>query len=120
MHVSTSENLGQTLPLSNFVPEWNSSAPHAAQWYVPLRSSASSGLLPGRSVPCSNMTEYSSVLSCSRKRSGSVCLSSWSFMPEYYAHSCQQSVGGRSGSNCGRIIRSSQREKTIRIKLPYL
>src|SRR5690606_14846943 len=68
---SASQKLGQPVPLSNLVVASNNASPQAAQWNTPSLDSARSGLLPGRSVPDSNITEYS----YSDRRSFSSCLS---------------------------------------------
>src|SRR3954471_6246071 len=64
-----SVKLGQPVPESNFVPELNSSLPHAAQRYIP--SSFECTYLPvnGGSVPCRRIPSYSSGVSSWRHSS---------------------------------------------------
>src|SRR5262245_35716077 len=55
---SGAQKLGQPVPLSNFVVEENRSRSHPAQAKLPRRSSCSSALVNGRSVPFSRSTAY--------------------------------------------------------------
>jgi hypothetical protein len=52
------KKLGQPVPLSYLWAELNKGKLQATHTKVPGRFSALSGLLPGRSVPCSNSTSY--------------------------------------------------------------
>jgi hypothetical protein len=52
------KKLGQPVPLSYLWAELNKGKLQATHTKVPGRFSALSGLLPGRSVPCSNSTAY--------------------------------------------------------------
>jgi hypothetical protein len=52
------KKLGQPVPLSYLCAELNKGKLQATHTKVPGRFSALSGLLPGRSVPCSNSTSY--------------------------------------------------------------
>jgi hypothetical protein len=52
------KKLGQPVPLSYLCAALNKGKLQATHTKVPGRFSALSGLLPGRSVPCSNSTSY--------------------------------------------------------------
>src|SRR5690348_369252 len=54
--------LGQPVPLSNFVPPWNSGSPHRRQVKTPGRFSFRNTPQNGASVPCSRSTCFSSSL----------------------------------------------------------
>src|SRR5947209_9588061 len=63
------QKLGQPVPLSYFVSEENSGRSQPAHAKVPLRFSALSGLVPGRSVPCLRSTSYCAGVSSLRHSS---------------------------------------------------
>ena len=82
--VAGSVKLGQPVPESNFVSDENSSAPQAAQWYVPLSLEYTYSPLNGRSVPrlrrmsyCSGVSLLRNSASVSTSASDMTPLSSW-------------------------------------------
>src|SRR5205807_4151017 len=75
-----SVKLGHPVPEPNLVPEWNRSAPHPAQRYIPLSLAYTYLPVNGGSVPFNRSTSYCSGAS-SWRHSSSVLLISAAMGP---------------------------------------